>query len=80
MRVLLKLVPDAEPDADGFWEEAEVPPGLPLFKLKPLTDHHIVAYRAADSLQDGGPMHAEFLYQPPAKLQFNKDWLNEKEK
>lgn len=62
----IKLVPDAEPNADGTWHTAGVPLGFQAhdfwnWAAKP--GFHIVDYRSHDP-QDGGPMHANHLPQP----------------
>jgi len=62
----IKLVPDAEPNADGTWHYAEVPPGLKgkdFWNWKAKPGFHIVNYEAHNP-QDGGPMHANHLPQP----------------
>ena len=62
----VKLVPDAEPNSDGSWHLAEVPPGLlgrDFWNWVPKEGYHIVGYEAY-SPQDGGPMPANFLPQP----------------
>lgn len=62
----IKLVPDAEPNADGTWHTAGVPLGFQAqdfwnWAAKP--GFHIVDYRSHDP-QNGGPMHANHLPQP----------------
>ena len=63
----VKIVPDAEPNADGRWIvievlEADVKNGLyNLYPVPGHPDHHIVMYRRTPHPQDGGPMHASFL-------------------
>lgn len=73
----LKLVPDAEPNADGFWIEAEVPNGFDLFKLTPKPGHHVVQARPTQDPRDGGPMHRMADPLPPAPYQFDASWLAE---
>ena len=38
-----KLVPDDEPNADGFWVHTEIPTGSPIWDLTPITGYHVVA-------------------------------------
>lgn len=75
MRVKLKLVPDALPDADGYWIEADIPFLVPVFDLVPVEGHHVVAISKAQDPQDGGPMHANMLYNKPAPYRFDMSWL-----
>jgi hypothetical protein len=59
----VKVVPDAQPNADGVWELHDVPKtkGRGTFDFVPRPGFHIVAMRKPDDPQDGGPMHARFL-------------------
>jgi hypothetical protein len=75
MRVMLKIVPDDKPNADGRWIEAEVPQCIKVFRLRPVAGHHVVAAAAVPDPQDGGPMHANMLPRPPAPYQFSMAWL-----
>lgn len=57
----LKIVPDAEPNADGEWVTEDVPAaftGRAIFSFVPKPGYHVVQARKVPSLQDGGPMHA----------------------
>lgn len=72
----LKLVPDAEPNADGVWASVDgVPPDVRPFDLKPRTGYHVVATDVRDH-RDGGPMHRMADPEPPAELHFNLSWLS----
>lgn len=75
MRVMLKIVPDNRPNADGRWIEAEIPGDVKVFRLRPVLGHHVVAVSRADDPQDGGPMHANTLPREPAPYQFRMSWL-----
>jgi|TARA_R100000049_G_C1926070_1_gene70520 hypothetical protein len=63
IRVSLKIVPDAEPNADGRWIDAEVPADAAFFKLRPIAEHHVVAYRKSHD-----PQYV-------AEYQFNTSWI-----
>jgi len=78
MRLMLKVVPDAEPNDDGRWIEAEVPAGFNPYDLAPIPGHHVVQYHEADDPRDGGPMHLMTQPLPPAPYQFDRSWLGEK--
>ena len=39
----LKLVPDDEPNADGFWISAEMPTLEGAYDLAPIVGHHVVS-------------------------------------
>lgn len=75
MKYNLRIVPDISPNDDGKMIEAEIPCGINPFDCVPVKYHHVVYFEKSRDPQDGGPMHAAFLYQPPAKYQFNADWL-----
>ena len=83
MKLNLKLVPWSEPNGDGFWIVAEIPTylikgGLNVFSLTVIKDHAVVSYNFdVQDLQDGGPQHAQYLYQKPAKYQFDPSWVKE---
>lgn len=75
-RLMLKIVPDDQPNADGRWIEAEIPSGFNPHHLIPVPNHHVVQATPASDPQDGGPMHAQFLYRVPAPHQFDASWLS----
>lgn len=58
----LKVVPNAEPNADGEWmTDVEVPAGVRIYDFVPRKGHHVVQGSPSRDPQDGGPMHAHFL-------------------
>lgn len=72
MRGFAKIVPDADPDADGVWvkfDESNHDGDLFTLRLRP--DWHVVTavliavdvepHQLRADLQDGGPMHAAML-------------------
>jgi hypothetical protein len=75
MRYDLKIVPNAQPNADGEWIEAEVPKGFDIIKLTPKPDHHVVAVRTTQDPREGGPMHLMSRPLSPAPYQFEASWL-----
>lgn len=69
MRLMLKVVPDAELNDDGRWIEAEMPAWFNPYDLAPIPGHHVVQYHEAEDSRDGGqPL-------PPAPYQFDRSWL-----
>ena len=74
-RFALKLVPDAEPDADGEWIVADLPADVDPFALAPRDGYHVVAVGRPDDPRDGGPMHLMGRVLPPAPYQFSLEWV-----
>lgn len=60
MQYRLKIVPDDQPNADGRWVSADVPPSTKPYDFEPKPGFHVVQ-AVRDDPQDGGPMHAHFL-------------------
>ena len=60
----LKIVPNAELNADGEWIRVEVPHGTCVWDFEPRPGYHVVSYQTPRSLRDGGPMGATGFYPP----------------
>jgi hypothetical protein len=66
----LKIVPDTNPDAEGFWvEKVYQLEETPLFSDHSLPGHHIVAVQKVDP----GPVNQPgFMYQATQQLEGEK--------
>lgn len=82
MLINLKLVPRSNPNDDGKWMLANVPPTFVYTKAINVTgdgldEPHFCVMARRHSPQDGGPMHAEMLRQPEPQIVFKNSWYKE---
>lgn len=73
----LKLVPNAAPNDDGYWVTAAVPKNINCYKVSPLATHHVVQVCALPTIQDGGPMHAQYLAAETVDYVFDRSWVTQ---
>jgi hypothetical protein len=78
--VYLKVVPNKEPNAVGYWiKAADIPKGPDPYDLVPLSDHHVVEARISPKFFHGeGAIDLEKQLARKPVHKFKPSWLEKK--